>query len=75
MKTTLSSKGQLVLPRGLREQDGLEAGQVFAVERVRAGEYRLVRQRTKNEGLVAALRKCPQQGWFQHLESESTDTL
>lgn len=75
MKTTISSKGQLVLPRALRERDGIKAGQEFVVERVRAGEYRLVRRRARNEGFVAQLALCPIKGWFTPLESESTDTL
>jgi AbrB family looped-hinge helix DNA binding protein len=75
MKTTISSKGQLVLPRALRKQDGIEAGQEFTVERVRAGEYRLTRRRTRNEGLVDRLLACPHKDWFVPLDSESTDTL
>ena len=75
MKTTISSKGQLVLPRALRERDGIKAGQQFEVERVRAGEYRLVRRRKPNEGLVARLLACPHKGWFTPMDSESTDTL
>lgn len=75
MKTTISSKGQLVLPRALREQDGIEPGQEFVVERVRAGEYRLVRRQAQNEGFVDAMLACPDKGYFTPLESESTDTL
>jgi AbrB family looped-hinge helix DNA binding protein len=75
MKTTISSKGQLVLPRPLREQDHIEAGQEFLVERVRAGEYRLTRRRSRNQGLVKALLACPHRDWFTPLDSESTDTL
>ena len=75
MKTTISSKGQLVLPRALRERDRIKPGQEFTVERVRAGEYRLVRRRERNEGLVALLLACPEKDWFVRLESESTDTL
>jgi AbrB family looped-hinge helix DNA binding protein len=75
MKTTISSKGQLVLPRSLRDQDGIEAGQEFVIERLRAGEYRLSRRRKSNEGLVAGLLSCPHKEWFSPLESESTDTL
>lgn len=47
MKTPISSRGQLVLPRALRGRDGIKAGQEFEVERVRAGEYRLVRRRKR----------------------------
>ena len=53
MKTTLSSKGQLVLPAPLREQDRIAAGQTFDIERLEAGQYLLKRQPTHdNEGLV-----------------------
>ena len=75
MKTTISSKGQLVLPRALREKDGVKAGQEFTVSRVRAGEYRLIRSPKRNQGLVAQLLACPEKGWFVPLTSESTDTL
>ena len=76
MKTTVSSKGQVVLPAELRQQDDIEAGQEFEVERLSRGEYRLVR-RTKppNEGVVEWLLKCPEKGFFTPIESESTDTL
>ena len=51
MKTTVSSKGQIVIPAELRQQDQIEAGQEFEVERVDRGEYRLVRRATRrNEG-------------------------
>ena len=75
MKTTISSKGQLVLPLSLREQDGIEAGQVFSIERVKSGEYRLVRRKRSNDGLVDSLLACPEKDWFTPLESESTDSL
>lgn len=75
MKTTISSKGQLVLPRALRERDDIKEGQEFTVERVRAGEYRLVRRRNRNEGLVARLVACPAKDWFVAITSESTGTL
>ena len=38
MKTTVSSKGQVVLPAELRSLDGIEPGQQFDVERVARGE-------------------------------------
>lgn len=75
MKTTISSKGQFVLPRALRDQDGIEAGQEFTIERLGSGQYKLSRRKKKNEGFVAALLSCPQKGWFRPLASESTDTL
>ena len=76
MKTTVSSKGQIVLPAALREQDQIEAGQEFDVERLDRGEYRLVRRAAPpNEGVVDWLLKCPEKGFFVPLDSESTETL
>jgi AbrB family looped-hinge helix DNA binding protein len=76
MKTTVSSKGQIVLPAAIREQDGIEPGEVFTVERVDRGEYRLVRETPPpNEGLVDWLLACPEKGFFVPIASESTDTL
>jgi AbrB family looped-hinge helix DNA binding protein len=39
MKTTLSSKGQTVLPAEIRRLDGIEAGEEFEWERIDRGEY------------------------------------
>jgi AbrB family looped-hinge helix DNA binding protein len=76
MKTTVSSKGQIVLPAELRQQDGIEAGQEFDVERLDRGDYRLVRRsRGTSHGTVDWLLGCPAKGFFVPLESESTDDL
>ena len=76
MKTTMSSKGQIVLPAALRQEDNLQPGEEFEVERVDRGEYRLVRVRAlPNEGVVDWLLACPEKGFFVPIESESTDTL
>ncbi|MEZ5312292.1 MAG: AbrB/MazE/SpoVT family DNA-binding domain-containing protein [Thermoanaerobaculia bacterium] len=76
MKTTVSSKGQIVLPAELRRQDGLAAGEEFEVERLAPGEYRLVRrQPPRNQGLIDWLLACPAKGYFVPIESGSTDTL
>lgn len=76
MKTTISSKGQIVLPAALREQDQIEPGEEFTVERIDRGEYRLVRQTpVPNEGLVDWLLACPEKGFFVPIDSESTDVL
>jgi AbrB family looped-hinge helix DNA binding protein len=76
VKTTVSTKGQIVLPAEFRQRDGIEAGQKFEVERVDRGEYRLVRREPRpNEGLVDWLLACPEKGFFTAIESESTDTL
>jgi AbrB family looped-hinge helix DNA binding protein len=76
VKTTVSSKGQIVLPAELRQLDRIEAGQEFDVERVGRGEYRLVRREPPaNAGVLDWLRECPDKDFFVPIESESTDTL
>jgi len=76
MNTTVSSKGQIVLPAEFRRQDGIEAGQQFEIERVQRGEYRLVRRASRaNQGVVDWLLACPVKGFFVPVDSESTDTL
>ncbi|HJU21918.1 MAG TPA: AbrB/MazE/SpoVT family DNA-binding domain-containing protein [Casimicrobiaceae bacterium] len=75
-RTTVSSKGQIVLPADIRRQDRVEAGQEFDVERIGRGDYRLVRRRAHpNEGLIDWLTACPEKGYFTPIDSESTDTL
>ena len=74
MKTSISTKGQLVLPAELRERDGIEPGDSFEIERIARGEYRLRRSRP-NIGLVDWLLDCPEKGFFVPVESESTDSL
>ncbi len=76
MTTRISSKGQIVLPAELRQQDDLRAGQEFEVERLDRGQYRLVRREpVTNEGVVDWLLSCPVKGFFTPIPSESTDTL
>lgn len=76
MKTKVSSKGQIVLPAELRQQDHIEAGQEFDVERVDRGDYRLVlRSARPNAGVVTWLLACPEKDFFVPIESESTDTV
>ena len=76
MKTKVSTKGQIVLPAEIRRRDGIRAGEEFEVERLDAGDYRLVRVAPPpNEGLVDWLLACPEKGYFVPIESESTDTL
>lgn len=76
MKTTVSSKGQIVLPAEFRQMDGIEAGQEFDIERVERGDYRLVRRAPRpNDGAVDWLLACPERGFFVRVESESTDSL
>src|ERR1022692_109207 len=76
MKTTVSSKGQIVLPAEFRQMDRVEPGQEFDVERVDRGDYRLVRRAAPlNEGAIAWLLACPQKDFFVPIDSESTDAL
>lgn len=76
MKTTISTKGQIVLPVELRDADGIMPGEQFDVERVGAGEYRLSRVAPPpNVGVLDWLRSCPSKDWFTPVESESTNTL
>ena len=75
MKTTVSSKGQIVLPATLRQQDRIEPGDEFEVERLDGGEYRLRRSTPSNEGVVDWLLDCPEKDFFVPIESESTDSL
>ncbi len=76
MKTTVSSKGQIVLPAELRQQDGILPGQQFRVERLDSGQYLLQREPAgDNVGVVDWLRACPAADWFQSLPSESTADL
>jgi len=76
MRTKVSSKGQIVLPAELRNMDCVKPGEVFDVERIDRGDYRLVRRISPpNEGAVAWLLACPRKDYFVPIESESTDTL
>lgn len=76
MKTTVSTKGQIILPAELRRRDGIAPGEEFEVEVLGRGDYRLVRRiPPANDGLVDWLLACPAKGYFVPIESESTDTL
>ena len=76
MKTTMSSKGQIVLPAEIRQQDRIEPGQEFDIERLDRGEYRIKRRSlAPNEGVVDWLFACPGKGFFFPVESKSTDAL
>jgi AbrB family looped-hinge helix DNA binding protein len=77
MKTTVSTKGQIILPAEIRQRDGIESGQEFEVERIDRGEYRLKRkERRHNEGLVKLLLACPVKGWFEPMDrKETTDNI
>ena len=77
MKTTVSTKGQIILPAEIRREDDIKCGQEFEIERLDRGEY-LLRRTTKprNKGLVKLLLSCPVKDWFQPLErTETTDDI
>ncbi len=65
MTTTVSTKGQIIIPAEIRARDGIEAGQQFEVERIDSGDYRLKRKARRNDGLVRLLLSCPVKGWFK----------
>ncbi len=76
MTTSISSKGQIVLPAAIRHRDGIMAGEEFAIERLERGDYRLTRvAEPANQGLVDWLLACPVKGFFTPIDSESTDSL
>ncbi len=77
MKTTVSSKGQIVMPAEIRNEDQIEAGQEFEIERIKAGEY-VLRRKTppRNEGLMELLLACPVKDWFVPMDrSDTTDDI
>jgi AbrB family looped-hinge helix DNA binding protein len=73
--TTVSSKGQIVLPAELRRRDRIKPGQLFDIERLDHGDYRLVRRVARNADVVDWLLACPAKGFFVPVESESTDPI
>lgn len=75
MRTTVSTKGQIVIPAAVREADGILPGQEFVLERRAPGVYELRRVPPENVGLVDWLAACPAKDWFVPVPSESTDSL
>jgi AbrB family looped-hinge helix DNA binding protein len=76
VRTTVSAKGQIVLPAEIRRQDRIEPGQEFDVERLDRGDYRFIRRDNgRNAGVIDWLTSCPVKDFFTPVESESTDTL
>ena len=72
----MSSKGQVVLPAELRQQDGIRPGHRFDVERVDRGEYRLTRAGgRRNVGLIDLLLACPEKDWFTPLDRSETTAV
>jgi AbrB family looped-hinge helix DNA binding protein len=77
MKTVVSSKGQIVLPAAIRQEDGIVPGQEFEIERIDHGKYLLRRtKRRANEGIVHLLLACPVKDWFQPaIRTETTENV
>jgi AbrB family looped-hinge helix DNA binding protein len=76
VKTVISSKGQVVIPAELREQDHIAPGQQFEIERIESGQYLLKKLcGPANEGVVDWLLECPEKDWFESVPSESTEDL
>ena len=72
MKTTVSAEGQIVIPAEIHEQDAIEPGQVFEIERIDRGEYRLKRSSpARDQGVLSWLLACPEKGFFVPIEFES----
>ena len=72
MKTVISSKGQIVVPAAIRQQDNILPGQEFEIERLKRGEYLLRRTGRRNESLVRLLLDCPVKGWFRAASRNET---
>lgn len=83
MKTivTMTEQGQVALPLALLRKDRIRACQQFEIERLKAGQYLLkklpkkIPVKGKGGTFVDLLLACPEKGWFQPIESESTDTI
>ena len=77
MKTSLSSKGQIVLPAELRKQDHIRPGQQFEVKRLKAGKYLLSKVADPGEwSLLKWLQSCPEKDWFQPMpRTDTTDDI
>ena len=77
MRTTVSTKGQIILPAEIRRKDDIDSGQEFEIKRIDRGEYLLKRTtKPRNKGVVKLLLSCPVKDWFQPLErTETTDDI
>ena len=58
--TTLSAKGQIVIPQAVRERKNLQPGDELEIQET-AGGFE-VRKKRRNEGLVKHLLACPVKG-------------
>jgi AbrB family looped-hinge helix DNA binding protein len=76
MRTTVSTKGQIIIPAEIRAEDAIMVGDAFEVKKIRKGEYLICRiEEAPNEGLVDWLLACPIKGYFEPIRSERTDTV
>ena len=57
MTTTLSAKGQIVIPRAIRAEDELRAGDDFVIERIGPGRIVLERISRRRRGARVVRRK------------------
>ncbi len=68
MTTTVSTKGQVIIPQRLRDKYHIRAGDDFLVEdRQIADEYEIkLKPATKRRrDIVEALMACPVKGWYR----------
>ena len=73
MRTTVSTKGPIIVPAEIRREDDIESGQEFEIKRIDRGEYLLKRTtKPRNKGLVQLLLSCPVKDWFQPLDRTQT---
>jgi len=70
MVTTLSSKGQIVIPQEIRKVDGIAPGQQFEFEREGTGCYRLRLVSHPNDGFVDWLVSCPVPDFLETTKNE-----
>lgn len=77
MRTTVSTKGQIIIPAEIRREDEIESGQEFEIERLDRGEYLLKRTTgPRNRGLMKLLLSCPVKDWFEPLDrTETSDDI
>lgn len=76
MKTTVSSKGQIILPAEFRLMDRIESRQEFGIKRLGRGKYRLVRRAAHpNNGPIDWLLACPTKGFFMPVSTEQTKAI
>ena len=73
VRTTVSTKGRIILPAEIRREDDIKSGQEFEIKRIDRGEYLLKRTtKPRNKGLVQLLLSCPVKDWFQPLDRTQT---